>query len=67
MKITKEFEKLVSHLKTSAGLDPNTSVGSDSVSKLLVTMIKMTPQIENIGHDFDKILAKSSKICIMQV
>ncbi|KAJ3370288.1 oligomeric, coiled-coil, peripheral membrane protein [Kappamyces sp. JEL0680] len=52
------FERLVSNIKTSQiASDP--SNGSDSISKLQATMLKMTPQLELIGVDFEKILDKS--------
>jgi predicted nuclease with TOPRIM domain len=53
------FNQLVSSMRaTSAPGDPN-SIGSDSISKLQATMMKMTPQLEMVANDFEKIVLRS--------
>ncbi|KAI8897515.1 hypothetical protein BC833DRAFT_649501 [Globomyces pollinis-pini] len=57
------FERLVSTLRSSQIQgDFNGSVGSDSISKLQATMIKMAPQVEHISLDFEKIIGKSGLV-----
>jgi hypothetical protein len=58
------FERLVNTIRqsqTSRGSQGavDSSVASDSISKLQATMMKMTPQLEHINADFEKIVAKS--------
>ncbi|KAJ3254343.1 hypothetical protein HK103_007225 [Boothiomyces macroporosus] len=53
------FENLVSAIRNSQ-ITHEGSVGSDSISKLQATMLKMVPQVDNIAVDFEKIVTKSN-------
>ncbi|KAJ3270043.1 hypothetical protein HDV01_000591 [Terramyces sp. JEL0728] len=53
------FENLVSAIRNSH-ITHEGSVGSDSISKLQATMLKMVPQVDNIALDFEKIVSKSN-------
>jgi autophagy-related protein 11 len=55
------FEKLVSTIRSSTNPTTDLANGSDSISKLQATMMKMTPQLEHISVDFERIVAKSGK------
>ena len=59
------FERLVNTIRQSQTSRvsqgaTDSSAASDSISKLQATMMKMTPQLEHITADFEKIVAKSN-------
>ena len=53
------FERIVSSIKPSHISGDPAVASSDSISKLQATMLKMLPQLENIGLDFERIVAKT--------
>lgn len=53
------FERMVSSIKPSHISGDPAVASSDSISKLQATMLKMLPQLENIGLDFERIVAKT--------
>jgi hypothetical protein len=53
------FNQLVSSMRAPSAQGDTNAIGSDSISKLQATMMKMTPQLEMVANDFEKIVLRS--------